>query len=226
MEDRNMKRWLCFFLFCLSLVISNAQRVEYYRWTKTYYKNGKIQAQNGNSGQFVTRTKNVCYDSDKHGYTVGNGSLHLVSQSGNTSKYAGPCYYGEECSYTFFDDKGILNISDFTGNVYVYKRSSSPNGRTTCSLIASKRSSVGSYIPSDNTVSSSRPNSRSHSSRTPQTRQRKRCTKCIGNPGVCPTCNGTKLWQPSIGSSKKIKCPNCTHGECSLCNGTGYYGYY
>ena len=155
------------------------------------YKHGKIQAQNGNSGQFVTRTKNVCYDSDKHGYTVGNGSLHLVSQSGNTSKYAGPCYYGEECSYTFFDDKGILNISDFAGNVYVYKRSSSPNGRTTCSLIASKRSSVGSYIPSDNTVSSSRPNSRSHSSRTPQTRQRKRCTKCIRNPGVCPTCNGT-----------------------------------
>ena len=220
-----MKRWLCFFLFSLSLVICKAQRVEYYRWTKTYYKNGSMQVQNSSSGQFVTRTGNVCYDSDSRGYTVGNGSLRLVNNSGTVSKYAGPCYYGEECTYTFFDSKGILNISDFAGNVYVYKRAS-PNGRSTCSLIASKRGTSGSYMPSGSEMSSSKSTSRGYSSKTPNARKRKPCTKCIGNPGVCPTCHGTQSWQPSIGSSKKIKCPNCSHGECSLCRGTGYYGYY
>lgn len=48
----------------------------------------------------------------------------------------------------------------------------------------------------------------------------KDCPHCVGNKGKCSTCNG-RGWIYAIGSSDHLDCPNCKHGECQWCNGTG-----
>ena len=221
-------QWMLVLLMAVSQATSaQTLRIEYYQWTKTYYKGGKVKTEDGKSGQFITRTKKVCYDSDQEGCTVNNGSLTLVNQQGNTSKYTGPSYYGTPTSYTFYDDKGILNIQDRDGNVYVYKRTTAPSGRKTSSLIASKRSSgsgggsSGSavYIPPVSTGSSS-------SSGSSHTKTRKTCAVCNGTGRV------VKGSMASIGKYKKY-CSECGrevdsshyHGMCTGCNGRGYTEY-
>ena len=182
-----LKQILCITLLFVIVLDLNAQgmRIEYYQWTKTVYKNGTTKTMDGKSGQFVTRHKQVCYDSDREGFTVSNGSLTLKEKQGNTYMYVGPSYYGTSTSYTFFDDKGILNIKDNEGNVYVYKKATAPSGRKTSSLIASKRSSGSGggssggavYIPPVNTGSSS-------SSGSSHTKTRKTCAVCNGTGRV------------------------------------------
>lgn len=45
------------------------------------------------------------------------------------------------------------------------------------------------------------------------------CSLCH-HSGKCPTCNGNG-WYFSAFSSDRLDCPNCNHGECSRCGGTG-----
>ena len=224
-----LKQVLCITFLFVIVLVSHAQnlKTEYYQWTKTVYKNGTTKTMDGKSGQFVTRHKQVCYDSDKEGFTVYNGSLTLKEKQGNTYLYVGPSYYGTSTSYTFFDDKGILNIKDNEGNVYVYKRTTAPSGRKTSSLIASKRnsgsggSSSGSavYVPPVSAGSSS-------SGSSSPTKTRKTCAVCNGTGRV------VKGSMASIGKYKKY-CAECGrevdsshyHGMCTGCNGRGYTEY-
>lgn len=220
-------KWCSLLFFLLFTSVGNAQdlRIEYYKWTKTHYKNGTIKTMDGKSGQFVTRHKKVCYDSDNEGCTVHNGSLTFKVKKGNSSMYYGPSYYGTKTYYTFFDDKGILNIEDDIGNVYVYVKSTPPSNRKTSSLIASERNSGGSgssgsvYIPPVNTDVSSGSSSGSK-------KIRKTCAVCKGTGRV------VKGSMASIGKSRKY-CSECGrevdsshyHGMCSGCNGRGYTEY-
>lgn len=227
------KQILCITLLFVIVLDSNAQsmRTEYYQWTKTVYKNGTTKTTDGKSGQFVTRHKQVCYDSDSEGFTVSNGSLTLKEKQGNTYLYVGPSYYGTSTSYTFFDDKGILNIKDNEGNVYVYKKATAPSGRKTSSLIASKRSSGsggnnGGFVSSVNTGSStgSSGGSTSEGQHT-KTKHPKSCRNC--NNGVCRTCGGRGTYLPYVGAKNYTRCAGCDGtGRCRVCNGTGINGYY
>lgn len=215
-------------LFC-QCVFAQTLRIEYYKWTKTFHKSGKVETKDGKSGQFITRTRKVCYDSDREGCTVNNGSLTLVNQQGNTSKYTGPSYYGAPTSYTFYDDKGILNIQDRDGNVYVYKKVTAPSGRKTSSLIASKRnsgsegSSGGVYVSPVNTGSNTG-SSVSEGQHT-KTKHARSCRNCNG--GVCRTCGGRGTYLPYVGAKNYTRCAGCDGtGKCRVCNGTGISGYY
>ena len=231
-----LKEVLCFSIFFVLLFDSHAQslRTEYYQWTKIVYKNGTIKTMDGKSGQFVTRHKQVCYDSDREGFTVSNGSLTLKAKQGNTYMYVGPSYYGTSTSYTFFDGKGILNIKDNEGNVYVYKKATAPSGRKTSSLIASKRNSGSGggssggavYVPPVN----SGDNSGTAKSSTSQgqhtkTKHPKSCQNCAGR-GVCKTCGGSGTYLPYVGAKSYTRCTGCNGtGRCRICNGTGTNGY-
>lgn len=214
-----------------SFIEAQRLRIEYYQWTKTYDENGNSKTMDGKSGQFVTRTQKVCYDSDKDGCTVKNGSLKLTDQQGNISKYVGPSYYGSPTTYTFYDDKGILNIQDKDGKVYVYKKTTAPQGCKTSSLIASKRNnnsansggnnSSAAYVPPVD-VGGSSSNSGSSSTKG-KTFHPHACRQCCGR-GKCHVCNGDGLYQLSL-KSGKTKCFSCNGtGICRQCNGTGKFG--
>lgn len=218
-------------VLCLLLIVpivADAQflRTEYYKWAKTYYADGTIKEMSEESGQYVTRTRQVCYDSDNVGCSVNNGTLKLTDNQGSASKYVGSSFYGTPTSYTFYDDKGLLNIQDKDGNVYVYKKATAPSGRKTSSLIASKRNSGsgvnsggGVYVPPVNTGTSSGGSSTS-------TKTRKTCAVCNG------TGRTVKGSMAGIGKFKKY-CGECGrevdsshyHGMCTGCNGRGYTEY-
>lgn len=225
------KKLFILFLFILSLSsLSEAQllRVEYYQWTKTYSNDGKLlQTLDGKSGQFVTRTRQVCYDSDKDGCTVGNGSLKLKDQQGDISLYVGPSYYGNPTKYTFYNDKGILNIEDKDGKVYVYKKTTAPSGRKTCSLIRAKTNnnnnsgSATGYVPPVDVGSSSGSSSSSSSNTHQKTWHDKACRQCAGT-GKCRTCAGDGIYINPVDVGGKKRCFICGGtGNCRTCNGTG-----
>ena len=221
------KIFLCALCLALPVLLYGQVKTEYYQWTRTHYKGGKTKTLDGKSGQFVTRSRKICYDSDKEGCTVGNGTLTLTERQGNTSMYMGSSYYGEDCVYTFFDDKGVLNIKDKDGNVYVYRQATAPSGRKTSSLIASKQSSGSGgsssggavYVPPVNAGGSS-------SSGSSHTKTRKTCAVCNGTGRV------VKGSMASIGKYRKY-CSECGrevdsshyHGMCTACNGRGYTEY-
>lgn len=214
---------LCIHLLVPTILSAQDLLTEYYVWTKTYYTNGSTKSLDGTLGQFVTRTQKVCYDSYNTGETIGNGVLKLINRQGNASKYLGSCYYGAESTYTFYDNKGILNIQDVQGNVYVYKKATPPQGKTKSSLIVGQNHGIYS-APSTNKPSVSQQNGNKKSnSKQPIP---KRCSKCSGR-GFCTTCSGKGFYRPNISSKNEIKCSVCRgSGRCSLCNGTGTFGHY
>ena len=190
-------------ILCQTMCLYAQKHVEYYVHTKTYYKDGSVVVEPGNSGQFITRNGNVCYDSNRDGFSVNNGVLQLVTRQGNNSKYIGTCYYKGECSYTFYDDKGVLNIQDVLNNVYVYKRQVPPSNVRTSSLIKDNSQNI--------TVISG-----SHDSQTKVFP----CGVCY-QTGKCSFCNGTGISRnhaPGI----IAKCGACGGtGKCSSCGGDG-----
>lgn len=211
--------------FGISFATSHSQslQTEYWQLTKTYYYNGKVTVNNDRCGQFITRNNQICYDSDCKGFAVNNGTLKVVNNQGSVIKYAGSSYYGDESTYTFYIDDGILNIQDLSGNVYVYYRKSAPSGCTTSSLI--RNGGGGIDIPTENGSSVGEKSSH-HTSHDKKTRHPKVCRKCFGK-GVCTKCNGTgTVYTTTYEANKYITCPACSGTrKCSLCNGKGTYGY-
>ena len=186
------------------------KRVEYYVHTKTYYKNGTVTTEPGTSGQFITRNGQVCYDSNRDGFSVDNGSLQLKIQQGSTSKYVGSCYYKGECSYTFYDDRGVLNIEDILGNVYVYKRQTPAAHITTSSLIKERpKSEVIIVNPTTTTPS----------------QKIVPCGVCH-ETGKCSSCYGKGI-SPHHAPGIIVQCGACGGtGKCTTCKGMGHYQLY
>ncbi len=231
-----MKRFSALILFCVVSVAAFAQpKVEYYRWTKTYHKNGNVENISGNKGQFVARNAKVCYDCDKEGCTVYNGTLTLVNREGSNSKYEGESYFGKVCTYTFYDAKGVLNIKDMQGNVHVFRCESAPAGKSTCSLIKKRESSGSTYTGGTTVIysggsTSSGSSSYKSSGTTTQPAKREtpkqKCRLCKGS-GVCHECHGMGKQSYSISAPTAYStCKSC-HGNrrCRSCNGSGHYDW-
>ena len=71
-------QWVLAVLMAVGQAVSaQTLRIEYFQWTKTHHKDGKVSVMDSESGQFITRTKKVCYDSDKEGFSVENGSIDI-----------------------------------------------------------------------------------------------------------------------------------------------------
>jgi len=182
----------------------------YYKLTKTII-DGQ-QNTNVNGGQFITFDGKKCFESDKNGKNVGNGSLaYDVEYSKVNETYWGSCYYSKNAYFKFNSDRSLLNIDTNAGKIYVYKRTTPPAGVTTCSLIHEKKQSGGN---SSGTVIIEQPG------RQPVPMQVwVPCAVCGHNPGVCQTCVGMGT------TASGHKCISCNYtGKCHFCNGAG--GHY
>ena len=219
-----MKRIFGAILVLISVISINAQKTtEYYQFVKKIDGNGKITTPSSHSGQFIVFEGQKCYDGNKNGESVGNGVLSKVVSSSQATKYVGNTYWGQQVTYTFYHNEGILNIRDLRDNVYVYKKCSPPNGVYTSTLIKNKSSyNSGGYYPTQQQNSNSSGNSGNNNSWN-KTRP---CRKCNGSR-VCPTCNGTgQVYSTTYGINKYITCPSCGNSKkCSLCGGSGEEHY-
>ena len=217
----------------------NAQTY-YYRYTKSIIKG--VTNTNVSGGQFITFNGKKCFESDKNGNNVGNGSMtYDAENSRQVETYWGSCYWGKNSHMKFNADKSLMNIETNTGKIYVYKRTTAPAGVTTCSLIREQKPQSGGggggYAPitpvqpiypqggyTGGTTSSSS-SSNGNQQRTEQNpvhqQQRKWCKTCRGS-GQCNTCNGTG-WVNRMGMGHSSYCTNCNHhnGRCPWCNGRG-----
>lgn len=222
-----MRKYLSIlFLLVVGLGQMFAQRIDYYHWTKTYLPNGSVRTETDNHGLFVTRRGQVCYDSNNKGASVENGKLNLVKQQDNVSKYVGSCYYGDECTYTFYDSEGVLNIETMDKTIYVFVRETPPSSRSTCSLIKPKAGAEDVTMPVIDTPDiSDSDNNGKGSSYEKKTAHPKKCRKCVGR-GICTVCTGRGTYLPYVGASRYVKCSTCNGtGRCSLCNGSGEFGH-
>lgn len=226
-----MKKLLIFFLLLVAVKSSNAQTY-YYAHTKTVYSGGRTVSQNGNSGQFVTRTSangsKRCFDSTSNGRDHLNGTLFYVGNKNGAEVYKGPSYFGENSTYMFNDAKGLLNIKDAKGNVYVYYRKTAPAGRRASSLISSK-GSVEGWSPYDNYVDPIQPKIEKETIDGKDKHN-------INSYRKCSACNGNGRVRVHVGTggygvnNTKRKCATCGKEyftttdhwhNCQQCGGTG-----
>ena len=192
---------------------------------------------NTRGGQFITIEDDICYDSDKNGDPVGNGSLYYERYTNGVYTYKGKCYFGEDAQYKFSSDMSLMNIVVSDGRIYVYRRTTPPEGVYTCSLIkqqksnSSSSSGSGGYNPAPVYTAPIYPSAQNSSSTTqessisssPQKKWRtityqEDCHMCRGLK-YCSSCGGTGHIYGFTGN--KLDCPNCSNGECSHCHGTG-----
>lgn len=182
----------------------------YYRYTKSIIKG--VTNTNVSGGQFITFDGKKCFESDKFGNDVGNGSLaYDAENSREIETYWGSCYWSKNAYMKFNADKSLMNIETNAGKIYVYKRATPPAGVTTCSLIHEKEQSKGS---TGGSVIIEQPG------RQPVPIQVwVPCAVCGHNPGVCQTCVGMGT------TASGNKCISCNYtGKCHFCDGKG--GHY
>lgn len=124
---------------------SIAAQTYYYRYTKSIIKG--VEDKNVSGGQFITFDGKKCFESDKLGNNVGNGSMSYdaeVSKSTQLETYWGSCFWSKNAHMKFNADKSLMNIETNAGKIYVYKRATAPANVTTCSLIRKPEPSSGS----------------------------------------------------------------------------------
>lgn len=232
---------LLLLLFVAYPQISGAQSTLYYKLVKVAVDEKVSTDVSG--GQFITFAAGKCYESDKEGYSVENGSAEFKSEKNGVKTYVGDCYYGKGF-LRFNTDYSKLNIV-VDNAVYVYARSNAPAGTTTCSLIKSKpkksQSISGPFIvPMANpqmTITTNNEQHQSGNSKQAQggykpTLNRYRCHHCGGK--------GERIqheYVPTFGLDGPSKyCDKCreswnhgtlhVHHTCVHCNGKGYIEKY
>lgn len=133
-------------LFAIASISMSAQTYYYRQIAKV--SNG-IRSAGNNSGQFITFTKDGCYDSNKNGISVNNGFQNYKIYENGIYYYLGGSYWGSQCQYCFNAAKNRLNIipDNETGIIYVYQRVNAPVGIKTCYYIKNN-SNGGKYYSS------------------------------------------------------------------------------
>ena len=117
-------------VLCLTLT---AQTTYYYKLTNK--KVNGVRSENVSGGQFITINKDVCYESDKDGFSVKHGQMDYIEMKDGFKLYVGGSYYGTHTTLLFKSDFSSFRINTDDGDVYEYTRATPPAGVTTCSLI-------------------------------------------------------------------------------------------
>jgi hypothetical protein len=226
-------------LFGVLLCATAAVAAQTGKYTTRYYKqvkvvvNGKERAGDG-SGQFITRTDKVCYDSKKDdGISVGNGVLKYSSSTDGRTGYSGDSYCGS-AKYIFTENFNRLNVFiEDKATYYVYVRAPPPPNVLTCDLIkGEEKSSSGggggmAVIPPpippviDGSYYSG--GGKTTTIRTPTRREKyvtkeETCDRCNGS-GDCPVCRGNRTWKFGYGDKLETTCSGCVNGVCTKCGG-------
>ena len=240
-----MNKNVLILLLLIAFEQSVTAQTYYYRYTKSIIKG--VTNMNVSGGQFITFDGKKCFESDKFGNNVGNGSMaYDAENSREIETYWGSCYWSKNAYMKFNADKSLMNIETNAGKIYVYKRATAPAGVTTCSLIRKPEQQSGGgggngYVPvnpvqpiypqggytpvqqqsGSSTGSSSGNNSRTERQQPVRQPQKKWCRNC-GGTGKCRICNGTG-WVHRLGIGHDGYCASCPNhsGRCSSCNGRG-----
>jgi len=116
----------------------NEGKTDYYKQTKVVSKDKKESA-GDQTGQFITFTKlGYCYDSNKDGQEVKNGTLKYQGLTQNNyHNYYGDSYWGT-ANYYFNSDFSRLNVRTADGVTYVYEKTPPPKGTLTSAKIKQK----------------------------------------------------------------------------------------
>ena len=228
-------------LLCLA---STAQTTYYYKLTKKNV-NGVIN-ENVSGGQFITISKDVCYESDKDGFSVNHGRMDYIDIEANGLRlYVGSSYYGDHTSLLFKSDFSSFHIKTDNGDIYYYTRATPPAGVTTCSLIRQvrkeeprKQTPTPVYIPQDNPYQpwtlppNPTPKDQPQPNPTPNpssSKWERECSICRGS-GTCrpPSAAAIDVIKQFCMGDKK--CHQC-YGSgvmdghvCTYCNGSGKCG--
>lgn len=240
----------CIFILVTLIVFGQSITAQtyYYRYVKSIIKG--VTNTNVSGGQFITFDGKKCFESDKYGNNVGNGSMaydkEVVSNT-RMETYWGACYWSKNAYMKFNADRSLMNIETNAGRIYVYKRTTAPTNVTTCSLIREPElpnsggggssstpvypmqptypqgGYIGSGIDNGSSMSNSIETNRGTTGyQTPVRKpQRKWCRLC-GGTGKCRFCDGTG-WVHRMGIGHDGYCPSCPNhsGRCSSCNGRG-----
>lgn len=206
------------------------KRVEFWKMTKKYDANKNVTTISGNTGLFITRVREVCYDSDAEGLSMNNGHLTLSSNANGVVNYIGSGCFGSSCEYIFSDSDGYLNIRDGSNNVYVFVRSTIQNGKTAKLLYNTGNSPGGSYSiysgassRSNNSISRTKPNN------TGSKKKEMMCSYCKGQGRIKRSIEtasyGIKAeyWTCSECGERSIT--RHAHIFCAHCHGTGKISY-
>lgn len=222
-------------LFVLILFGQNIDaQTYYYQFTKSIIK-GKSDT-NVSGGQFITFDGKKCFESDKYGNNVGNGTMSYdseVSTQTGLETFWGNCYWSKNGYMTFNADRSLMNIETNTGKIYVYKRATAPANVTTCSLIRETEQSngggdgggvvivqqpyqQGGYGGSGTFNNGGNGGYSDNSRRTGGTTSRTERDKPQKTRHTCSFCNGTGKWERNDGSiplyggtNYKVRCNVC-----------------
>lgn len=201
-----MSRFSIALLFIIVFGLSINAQTYYYRYTKSIIKG--VTNTNVSGGQFITFDGSKCFESDKYGNNVGNGTMAYDTENSKQLKtYWGSCYWSKNAYMKFNADKSVMNIETNAGKIYVYKRATAPAGVTTCSLIRKPKSSSegssggGGYNPTYPTQPT-----------YPQGGYAGSGTYNNGNSGSLSHSNSNSYHQDK---------PQKTRHKCSACNGSG-----
>ena len=207
----------CIIFFCLP-TLCIAQQTYYYKQSGKV-ENG-IRKAGDQSGQFVTFSKKVCYDSDIDGLYIQNGILEYVSQKGNVKSYRGDSFWGK-AHYFVSVDFSRINICLSDGTVYIYEREIPKAGVTSSSKVKAKNQTVinppvvVNVVVGPGTISNNKTKT-----------QKVICSFCNGT-GRNPLCDyppeftgkvETYQYCPICKSTKRVH----SHGTCPSCQGRGY----
>lgn len=204
-------------------IYAQSERIDYYQHTKTVRANGSVETQSGNNGQFVKRTKingnPRCFDATSSGLDHLNGILFYIGNNNSREVYKGSSYWGDETTYQFDDANGYLNVKDRNGNVYVFRRASSPSGRTRSSYIKAGAAQDGyDHVAEWNKLQNGNNYGNGSSSSSSGSSSGSRSTTRSGSSSssrTCGYCHGGKRVRAHVGTSgyglsnKKNKCSTC-----------------
>jgi len=228
---------------CVIPIFLFSQNTHYYKLTKKVHND--MPSTNVSGGQFITFLGDICYESDKKGIGVGHGTLtRNASYSTSTIKtYIGNSYWGNNAVFKFTSDLSILNVVTEEGDVYLYKRTSTPANVTTCSLIRKKSASGTTSSGYSGGAAVNVPSHPIHNGGSTTTTMPVKTTPEKKTPvkvwHECSLCRGkrTIVRESSVstfGQDTQWYCNQCgrnvwrssghSHVNCSQCQGQG--GYY
>ncbi|MFV0467434.1 MAG: hypothetical protein ACK5MK_00740 [Dysgonomonas sp.] len=203
-------------------------------FSQTYYYKQTAKISDGkrfkgnNTGQFITFTQKTCYDSDRTGISVNNGSLAYQSLENGILYYIGNSYWGAKTQYLFSEDKNRLNILPDNGGktIYIYEKTIEPQGIKACYYIKNNNNG-GTYYSSSPIENSGKSYSSPKSTTTTKTTKTMTCPYCKGSGKVEVNKSISSYGQSSSYSlcnvcGRKIYSGDVHyHTSCTQCHGSG-----
>lgn len=183
------------------------------------------ELEDGSDGHFIAVNSKSCYDCDRNGVSLDNGTRLFVSFANFERNYFGMSYFGDAL-YAFSADYKVLKIKcKSSGKTMTYYRKKAPADAVSAHGTPPELKKQDVYIPKiyqsmyPEAYSPIYPSTNSGTTNSTSTQTHRPCAGC-GGSGRCSMCQG-KGWYTYQGSSHR--CPSCNGtGTCKVCHGKGH----